>query len=434
VQEAQLNKTCFVISPIGEKGSDIRSRADLLYDLIIEPALEKYGFSVTRADKNVAVSSITSEIVQLVQDSGLCIIDITGHNANVMYECGRRHETAKPYIMMAQEGEKLPFDINSIRTVFYNLSDAREIRNTVKVIQQMIDKMLEGGLEPGRSGESLSSLSDTLVRIERKIDRLGTSVVSSPAAGAGGNSQEYQEILASLGLVGAFNYAMAQRDIGLMDFLIPNLEKQLPLEKLINFVLTQAAPLGSALAHRKLVDRFGTIDSYDRALQRDWIGSLVAGYNIRDSEEEGLELLGDFFEKIAATEAPSQSLSSKDKAFFLNQYQRLLHGQKRLEEALAIEKQVLALDPDDRAYNYNISLIYEELERIDEGYSSAKKLYHLMKDSEDYDDDHLFLVVRLFARKNDPQAREAYLKLQEVNPYRASMVLRDKETRKALGI
>lgn len=156
-----MNKTCFVISPIGEKGSDIRAIADSLYDLIIEPALEKFGFSVTRADKNVAVSSITSEIVQLVQDSGLCIIDITGHNANVMYECGRRHETAKPYIMMAQEGEKLPFDINSIRTVFYNLSDAREIRTTVKVMQQMIEKMIESGLEPERSG-NLSARSLTL--------------------------------------------------------------------------------------------------------------------------------------------------------------------------------------------------------------------------------------------------------------------------------
>ena len=106
-----MNKTCFVISPIGDKGSDVRKNADDLYDLIIEPALEKFGFEIIRADKLSSVASITSEIVELVQKSDLCIVDITGHNPNVMYECGRRHETAKPYIMVAREGEKLPFDI-----------------------------------------------------------------------------------------------------------------------------------------------------------------------------------------------------------------------------------------------------------------------------------------------------------------------------------
>lgn len=351
-----------------------------------------------------------------------------------MYECGRRHETAKPYIMMAQEGEKLPFDINSIRTVFYNLSDAREVRNTVKVLQQMIEKMIESGLEPERSGESLSTLSDTLIRIERKIDRLGAAPIPHSSTSGGVGTPEYQEILTSLGLHSAFNYAMTQRDIGLMDFLIPNLERQLPAEKFIDLVLTQAAPLGSVLAHRKLEQGFGTIESFERRLQKDWIGSLVAGYNIRDEEDRGIELLGPFFEKIIATEAPSSLLDSKDKAFFLNQYQRLLHGQRRLEDALSIQKLVLSLSPDDRAYNFNIALIYDELGKDEDAYSCSKKLYHLMKESEEYDDDHLFLVLKLFAKHSDPLGREVYSKLQEINPYRATMVMQNKDMRKALSI
>ena len=190
-----MNRTCFVISPIGDQGSDIRLRSDALYDLIIEPALEKYSFTIARSDKSFSVPSITSEIIQQVQYSGLCIIDITGHNPNVMYECGRRHETAKPYIIIAQEGEKPPFDINSIRTVFYNLSDAREIRNTVKVLQQIIEKHLEGGLEPERSGESLSSLSETLVRIERKVDRLGSINTGNPTSPILTGTPEHSDIL-----------------------------------------------------------------------------------------------------------------------------------------------------------------------------------------------------------------------------------------------
>lgn len=423
-------KTCFVISPIGDKGSDTRTRADALYDLIIEPALEKFNFEVTRADKNTSVSSITSEIVQLVQKSGLCIIDITGHNPNVMYECGRRHETAKPYIMIAEEGEKLPFDINTIRTIFYNLKDAREIRNTVKTLQAVIVTMLESGLEPERSGESLSSLSDTLTRIERKIDRMSVSASTRGAAATSSGSTEYQEILSSLGLNGAFNYALTQRDIGLVEFLIPNLERQLPHEKYVDMVLTQAAPMGSVLAHKILEEGFSAINTYERRLQKDYIGSLVAGYNMQDREEDGLALMSDFFKQIRASDSPTAELSNKDKAFFLNQYQRLLHGLKKFDEGLEIGKEALLLSPDDLSYHFNYSILCEAVGDTESAYNTIKKLYVLMNKANNYDDDHLARVVTLFAAHNDPLAQEAFSKLQEVNQYKATMLLRDKKFRK----
>lgn len=425
-----MNKTCFVISPIGPKGSETRTAADALFDLIIEPALEKFSFVVTRADKITSVASITSEIVQLVQDSGLCIIDITGHNPNVMYECGRRHETAKPYIMVAKEGEQLPFDINTIRTIFYNLNDARDIRNTVKTIQATIDKMLETGLEPERSGESLSSLSDTLARIERKIDRFSMAGPSTSITATG--SSEYQDILSSLGPIGAFNYALGQRDVGLAEFLMPHLEKRLPHERYIDGVLTSAASLGSLLAHRKLEEGFSAIETYERDLQTDYVGSLVAGFNMQDREEDGLALMSDFFKGIREAESPSPKLSNKEKAFFLNQYGRLLHGLKRFDEALEVTREVLNLAPDDLAYHYNYSILCESAGDTTSAYNSIKKLYALMKESDFYDDDHLSRVVTLLAELKDPVAKEALSKLQEVNPYKATMLLRDKTLRSAL--
>lgn len=429
-----MNKTCFVISPIGEKDSDVRKRSDAVYDLIIEPALEKFDFDVTRADKNLSISSITSEVVQLVQDSDLCIIDITDHNPNVMYECGRRHETAKPYIMIAAEGEKLPFDITTIRTIFYNLSDAREIRGTVKTLQSIIAKMLEGGLEPERSGESLSTLSDTLTRIERKIDRISTAgAVGGTAGTVSTPNTAYQEVLNSLGLTGAFNYALTQRDIGLAEFLLPNLRRQLPTEKYIDWVLTQAAPMGSAVAHRELVGLFDGIDSWDKDLKRDIIGSLVAGFVMGDQESEGLALMSAFFSAIRIAEAPSADLSTKDKAFYLNQLQKLLYGSEEYQEALAVGKEVLALSPDDPSYIFNYSLLCEKTKQDDEAYRYVKKLFSIMQSESKYDDDHLSRVVQVFAENNDPSIHEAFIKLQEVNPYRATMLLRDEHVKKAIN-
>lgn len=420
-----MNKTCFVISPIGDKGSEVRTRADALYDLIIEPALEKFSFDVTRADKGTSVSSITSEIIQLVQDSGLCIIDITGHNPNVMYECGRRHETAKPYVMVAQEGERLPFDINTIRTVFYNLNDAREIRNTVKTLQGIIEKMLESGLEPERSGESLSSLSDTLARIERKIDRF--SITGSPrmVASTGTGVPEYQDILSSLGLFDALAYSFAQSDVGLMEFLMPHAERQFPHEKFIE-LLSTAVSMGSFQAHRKLWDGFGAIDTYERDLQKSYIASLVAGCNMQDREEDGLALMDDFFKKMKEAESPSPELTNQDKAFFLNQYARLLHGLNRIDDALEVAKEVLRISPDDLSYHYNYSILCESAGDYDSAYDAAKKLYILMKQANSYDDDHLSRVVELLEARKDTISQEAFAKLQEVNPYKATLLLRKK--------
>jgi hypothetical protein len=44
-------KTCFVIAPIGEAGSETRKRSDLILKYIISPAAEHCGYSALKADK-----------------------------------------------------------------------------------------------------------------------------------------------------------------------------------------------------------------------------------------------------------------------------------------------------------------------------------------------------------------------------------------------
>ena len=47
----RASRTCFLISPIGDDGSDTRKQADDLYELIVEPALRAHDFEIVRADK-----------------------------------------------------------------------------------------------------------------------------------------------------------------------------------------------------------------------------------------------------------------------------------------------------------------------------------------------------------------------------------------------
>src|SRR5438874_38444 len=101
----EKKKICFVISPLGMEDSEIRKQSDDLYELILQPSLEKFNFDIVRADKIPRPAVITTDIIQLVQEADLCIIDLTDHNPNVFYECGRRHETAKPFIQIIRKGD-----------------------------------------------------------------------------------------------------------------------------------------------------------------------------------------------------------------------------------------------------------------------------------------------------------------------------------------
>lgn len=76
-------KKCFVVSPIGDPGSQIRKNADQLYQHIIKPVCEKCGFVAERVDEFNTSGSITQEILDALNDYDLVIEDLTGHNPNV---------------------------------------------------------------------------------------------------------------------------------------------------------------------------------------------------------------------------------------------------------------------------------------------------------------------------------------------------------------
>lgn len=46
-----MEKVCFMITPIGKEGSDVRKNADEVLDYIVNPICKEYGYSVVRADK-----------------------------------------------------------------------------------------------------------------------------------------------------------------------------------------------------------------------------------------------------------------------------------------------------------------------------------------------------------------------------------------------
>ena len=131
-------KTCFVVSPIGETDSEIRSNADKLFKYIISPVCESCGFEPVRVDQINDSDSITQTIIDKLLSSELVIADISGHNPNVFFEMGYRKCTDKPIIHLKKKGESIPFDINTVRTFEYDLTDLDNVEETKKRLEQTI--------------------------------------------------------------------------------------------------------------------------------------------------------------------------------------------------------------------------------------------------------------------------------------------------------
>ena len=131
-------KTCFVVSPIGETDSEIRSNADKLFKYIISPVCESCGFEPVRVDQINDSDSITQTIIDKLLSSELVIADISGHNPNVFFEMGYRRCTDKPIIHLKKKGETIPFDVNTVRTFEYDLTDLDNVEETKKRLEQTI--------------------------------------------------------------------------------------------------------------------------------------------------------------------------------------------------------------------------------------------------------------------------------------------------------
>lgn len=131
-------KKCFVVSPIGEEGSETRNNANKVFKYIIKPVCEACGFEAIRVDQLNDAGSITQAIIKYLEEAELVIADISGHNPNVFYEIGYRARTKKPIVHLKNKAESIPFDVNTIRTFEYALTDLDSVEEVKERLIQTI--------------------------------------------------------------------------------------------------------------------------------------------------------------------------------------------------------------------------------------------------------------------------------------------------------
>ena len=109
--------TCFVMmpfaSPLGE-----------YYKQIYEPAIKKAGLNPVRADQDIfGTGKIIDQIWTGINSAKVLIAELTKRNPNVYYELGLVHALKKPVVLVSSNEEDVPFDLQHIRVIYYNVND-----------------------------------------------------------------------------------------------------------------------------------------------------------------------------------------------------------------------------------------------------------------------------------------------------------------------
>ena len=430
--------SCFFITPIGDPDTPERKNSDMVLNYLIIPALRQCGFlkdNIVRSDKEAKTGRITERMELHIRNDDLCIVDLTGINANVMYEYGMRKGIGKPVILLAKEGTEMPFDVFDESTIFYE--DPSVNVDTFFAAQEKLEKtarfLVEQGFVDLAAEGRISDIIKSLRSIEEKLNyalsaRPSTSSSASALTSTNANevSDNTNELIRKLGPIGAFNYALRQRDAALGEVLMPRLEQAVEKDKYLDAVVSQLAMMGSEKAGKILRAEWPYISAnFTFKMKYEALGCYISYCNRRDSEPENLE-----FVLAEAERMLEEAETDVEKAGIYNQMNRIYHGaystlkgrgviqEEYLDEAVKMLLKATNLRNDEPAYYFNLATCYRELHNEEKALETITKCMDLGSEEES----HLVLAYEIFKARQSPRANEVYEKLVRVNQFRAEML------------
>jgi hypothetical protein len=109
--------TCFVMMPFADPIGGY-------YKSIYETAISKAGLRPVRADDDIfATGKIIDQVWDGITAAKVLVAELTGRNPNVFYELGLAHALAKPVVLVSSNQTDVPFDLQHIRVIYYDMRD-----------------------------------------------------------------------------------------------------------------------------------------------------------------------------------------------------------------------------------------------------------------------------------------------------------------------
>lgn len=115
--KTEAGDSCFIVMPFAPPHGDY-------YAKIYEPAIQKTGLVPVRADNEIfGAGKIMDQIWRGINDAKVLVAELTTRNANVFYELGLAHALKKPVVLVSSNEEDVPFDLQHIRVIYYDVMD-----------------------------------------------------------------------------------------------------------------------------------------------------------------------------------------------------------------------------------------------------------------------------------------------------------------------
>ena len=121
------NDSVFVIMPFTQDWSND------IWEQVLKPAVQEIDMTPVRAD-DLYGQNIMEDVWQSILKAAIIICDTTGRNPNVFYELGIAHTLGKKVLLLTQNIDDIPFDLQAYRHIEYavTISGGNQLKETIK--------------------------------------------------------------------------------------------------------------------------------------------------------------------------------------------------------------------------------------------------------------------------------------------------------------
>lgn len=112
-----------------------------VWEQVIKPSVDEIGMQAVRAD-DLYGANIMEDVWQSILQAAIIICDTTGRNPNVFYELGIAHTLGKKVLLLTQNIEDIPFDLQAYRHIQYSvsISGGNQLKDKIKkYIKETLD-------------------------------------------------------------------------------------------------------------------------------------------------------------------------------------------------------------------------------------------------------------------------------------------------------
>ncbi len=190
MEDESFRARCFVIQPFGNKSTDNKNAPTVDNDKVFETlkALERIQpnlrLEVYRGDtEEVKRENLHSHVSDCIKTSHFCIADLTGQNPNVLYETGVARGYGRKVIIICQDKNDIPSDLEGSIFVEYTPGSlgylSSDIQQHFGRVQEFIEEYKEHGelgnvrYMPNRHDGLITS---KIAKAKNRIDILQTNL------------------------------------------------------------------------------------------------------------------------------------------------------------------------------------------------------------------------------------------------------------------